>query len=40
MSYTPPNPQPPQHERSSSLLLENYGYPKWGPIIEIGRAHV
>jgi hypothetical protein len=33
ISYTPPNPPPPQHERSSSVPLENSGLPLWGPII-------
>ena len=33
ISYTPPNPPPPQHERSSSVPLENSGYVQWGPII-------
>ena len=33
MSYTPPNPQPPQHERFSSVPLENSGYVQWTPAI-------
>ena len=33
MSYTPPNPPAPQHERySSSVPLENFRYTKWAPI--------
>ena len=31
MSYSPPNPIPPQHERlPSSVLMENSGLPQWG----------
>ena len=33
MSYTPPNPQPPQHERCSSVPLEKTGYVQWVPFI-------
>ena len=31
-SYRPPNPPPPQHERSSSVPLEKFGLLQWGPI--------
>ena len=36
MTYRPPNPTPPQHERlssSESVPLENSGMLKWHPII-------
>ena len=34
MSYTSPNPPPPQNERfSSSAPLENSGLLQWGPIV-------
>ena len=33
MTYTPPNPPAPQHERySSSMPFEKIGYSQWAPI--------
>jgi hypothetical protein len=33
MSFSPPNPPPPQHERFPSSPLEIPRLPQWGPII-------